>query len=77
LLFRFGCKLFNHIITAFLIGFKVTFKDVREKENLEYGKHYKEFDKDYYPKGSTNGHALETLVVETEYPFKYVHDIVL
>jgi hypothetical protein len=45
---------------------KPSFKQIREKENLQNGKHDKQLDKDDYPQLFSHLHASETVVIKKE-----------
>jgi len=55
------------VLTSLLIGFKILFKKIGEKEEFEHKKHYEKFNNNYCPQSFTNGHGFESIVIEVKY----------
>jgi hypothetical protein len=55
--------------TPFFVGRKVSFKNIREKENFQDCKHYEKLEQNDAPHFPSPGHAFKPLEIEPEYPF--------
>jgi hypothetical protein len=61
------------MIASLLVSFKITLKQIREKEKTQYGKHDKEFYQDDPPQLPAPGHSPESIIIKAEYFFYHRH----
>jgi hypothetical protein len=59
------------VVTTILITLKLFFQNIWKKEELENGKHDKQFDQNDPPEPPPPGHGSEPIIVKPEYPFDH------
>ncbi len=66
--------MFNYVVAALLICFKMCTQKVRKEKELENSKNDKEFYENNNPESFSNSHIFKTIVVEIKYLFnKFSH----